>query len=367
MSHPEHPALTTCSFCPRLCRHVCPTALGESRETLTPTMKMSLVSLWKQGHLPFDQDMAEVLYACTDCGGCTAHCKHGMTPAEVLYQERQEIFRQGVVPDSVTQLIERFHAHGNPYGSLPQEYESEPEPVQLLPGCASWYHQPDETQLLGRLFLSMQPGQRASVCSSEYCCGAPLYATGNLAVHRQHAHTFIQKHRHLHSLVVADPHCARHLQVRYPQVGIHLPFRVVLLLHTFSPSFLDTLPPSATSQTPVFYLDPSPLGRHAGIYDLPRQILQRLSYEVLEFSYHHFLALDSAAGGIYRWTSPEGALHYARWLLQEVRDVARQRGLSTIPPVVTVGETERSHLAAANPDLEILDLYTLVAKAVLKT
>ena len=92
-------------------------------------------------------------------------------------------------------------------------------------------------------------------------------------------------------------------------------------------------------------------------------MLQQLHHKILEFSRNRFLSLDSAAGGIYRWTSPQGALRNAQWLLDEVRQYAQENNIETPPALVTVGETERSLLAEANPDLLIQDLQVMIAEA----
>jgi Fe-S oxidoreductase len=63
-----------CVYCPRLCRHVCPVAVGSGREAATPTAVMSGPWLSAAGLISDDQG-GRAAALCTGCGACTAHCK----------------------------------------------------------------------------------------------------------------------------------------------------------------------------------------------------------------------------------------------------------------------------------------------------
>lgn len=76
-----------CAFCPRLCRHVCPVAVGSGREAATPTHIMAGVWSWLQGHI--DADAAHARAAlCTRCGACTAACKLSRPVDDLLRDAR---------------------------------------------------------------------------------------------------------------------------------------------------------------------------------------------------------------------------------------------------------------------------------------
>ena len=85
-----------CAFCPRLCRHVCPIAVGSGREAATPTSMMTGVWSWLSGHI--DGDIAWSHAAlCTSCGACTAACKLDRPVSDLLSQARGAT---GVAPTS---------------------------------------------------------------------------------------------------------------------------------------------------------------------------------------------------------------------------------------------------------------------------
>ncbi len=70
-----------CVYCPRLCRHVCPVAVGSAREAATPTAAMT--GVWS-ALLGRADDAAAWASLCVGCGACTAACKHHRPVAELL-------------------------------------------------------------------------------------------------------------------------------------------------------------------------------------------------------------------------------------------------------------------------------------------
>ncbi len=85
MSH----EFSTCAFCPRLCRHVCPVAVATGREAAVPTALMTLPMLADQGLVtPADALLGTSL--CLGCGACTAHCKLHAPVPELISAWRRE-------------------------------------------------------------------------------------------------------------------------------------------------------------------------------------------------------------------------------------------------------------------------------------
>ncbi len=74
-------AYAMCTFCPRLCRHVCPVAVATGLESATATAMMSAAWLAMETGKPADPD---ALALCLGCGACTRHCKHHVPVAERL-------------------------------------------------------------------------------------------------------------------------------------------------------------------------------------------------------------------------------------------------------------------------------------------
>lgn len=79
--------LETCVYCPHLCRHVCPVAVGSGREASAPATMATGVWAWLQGRAEASWAAAHATL-CVDCGRCRDHCKHHRPLDELLRQAR---------------------------------------------------------------------------------------------------------------------------------------------------------------------------------------------------------------------------------------------------------------------------------------
>lgn len=76
-----------CSFCPQLCRHVCPVAVATGHEAATPAKMMAAVLLAQRGRVP-PEDAARAAALCSGCGACRDHCKYKIDVPALLAQAR---------------------------------------------------------------------------------------------------------------------------------------------------------------------------------------------------------------------------------------------------------------------------------------
>ena len=81
------PRIQTCALCPKLCRHVCPVAVGTGREAATPTQIMTTLYRWTRGEVSPELAGAAVSL-CTDCGACEAACGVDQPVPEILRRAR---------------------------------------------------------------------------------------------------------------------------------------------------------------------------------------------------------------------------------------------------------------------------------------
>jgi Fe-S oxidoreductase len=171
--------------------------------------------------------------------------------------------------------------------------------------------------------LGIQP----QVLSDERCCGHDLLWEGDIDRFTQLAHLNAAM---IHAagvkrIVSSCPECVRALKVDYAAHGIQLKAQVVHLSELIADS-LDRLPiqppcnlsersgdpAQFAGQSPipnpagalrslhtVTFHDPCRLGRHLGIYDAPRQVLEKLGYEVVEMPHHRRNATCCGTNG---WT-----------------------------------------------------------------
>lgn len=77
----------TCALCPKLCRHVCPVAVGTGLESATPTAILTEVLMADQ--YPEDESLAaQSIDLCTRCGACGSFCGVDQPVVELLDEAR---------------------------------------------------------------------------------------------------------------------------------------------------------------------------------------------------------------------------------------------------------------------------------------
>lgn len=115
-----------CAYCPRLCRHVCPVAVGSALESATPTQMMTVawLALGPGGH-------AEPLAGtnlCVDCGACTAHCMLHVPVASRLAEFRAALG----APLVSAEALRPISGDGSVVAILCSETEPPPAGTHLL-------------------------------------------------------------------------------------------------------------------------------------------------------------------------------------------------------------------------------------------
>ncbi len=99
---------TTCAYCPRLCRHVCPVAVATGLEGATAAAMMAAPLLLSQGvFTPADALAGTSL--CLDCGACTDHCK-----VHVPVAERLAAWRRPYLPAPAPASLAAIEGHATP-------------------------------------------------------------------------------------------------------------------------------------------------------------------------------------------------------------------------------------------------------------
>ncbi len=333
--------LELCTYCPKLCRAVCPVSNAEPRESLIPWGKMQGAFLAARGDLPLTEDVAMLPFACTGCGACTKACDHENPVAATLRDARAALHDRGAIPPAVRRVIERFSAHDartrRAVAKLREGAPGGPVKATMLVGCAYARALPDVARDLVRATRRLVGGEVRLVSG---CCGVPLRDAGDRDGHRRAVARLRDELGEDAPLVVGDPGCAAALAAE----GIPAESFVVLAHRALGE--LSPLPPET-----VTYHDPCTLGRGLGIYDEPRDLLARIfGAPPGEFLFSRERSACSGQGGLLPTTMPEVAAGAAR---------ARARGA----PGHIVTACAKSVLGLRRAGARVTDLATLVARS----
>lgn len=345
--------IAMCTFCPKLCRHVCPVSNAEPRETLIPQAKVSLLGRLRSGETERTEAQQAALYGCTGCGACTEFCRHKVEVGPLLYKGRAEAMRDGVASPALANIeakqLERSRQAANTIKQqVPQRRRPVEAQVAFLPGCRA----PE----LGKTMLEIADRVGAdylSIADGEHSCGgAELLAAGADEAFRRHAGRMANQLRGYAKVVVHCAECAVAMKTQYPLYGAPLSCEIE---HTtqFLETFASRLPVHELAE-PAFYQDSCHLARHLDVTDAPRTLLQKTVKEIYEYSRNRRDAVCCGGSGLLPVTMPDTAHAIAVERGREPKEAG-------IPRVITGCATCKHQLAQGG--VEALDILDVIHRA----
>ena len=330
-----------CIQCNR-CQDVCPaTATGKSLSpaALEINKRMELNDLAAQQSpfaftpAPFEKGTPspnpllkfalspEAAWACTTCGACMEVCPtQNEQMLDIIDVRRNQIMIEGEFPSQLQSAFRGMERAQNPWGINHEQRlawadglnvkttDENPTPdVLYWVGCAASYD--PQAQKTARAFVELLNHAEVNFAvlgKKECCTGDSARRAGNEYLYRQLADKNVSTlNTIMPKLVVAScPHCLNSLGHEYKQIGGD--YKV--LHHT---EYLNTLVANkkltpAPTEAAVTYHDPCYLGRHNGIYDAPRNLLNILSNNnATELPRHRENAFCCGAGGAQFWKEEE--------------------------------------------------------------
>ena len=265
---------------------VCPS--GELRKFEAYYLGGKNLLLWGllSGKLEWTSKAAEILYHCTLCGNCVQQCQlpeiHNYA-LEWVHAARVEVVKRGLGPmpehRRFGEWVRREH---NPYMEphsarlswLGEKPKGKGE-VAYFVGCTCSYRELEVAKAVVSLLKSS--GVKFTLLEDEWCCGSPLYWTGQVDVVEELARHNARELEKTEAAVAVTScaGCYRMLKQIYPEVyGVELSMEVLhiseLLLKLVKEGALQ---PERELSWAVTYHDPCHLGRHTGVYEAPRQLI----------------------------------------------------------------------------------------------
>jgi Fe-S oxidoreductase len=262
----------------------------------------------------------QALWACTTCGACLDICPVQDEPMlDIIDIRRQQVMIEGEFPAQLQTAFRGMERSNNPWGinhekrmdwaeglNVPTT-ETKPEPdVLFWVGCAASYD--PQSQKTARAFVQLldHAGVDFAVLGKRECCtGDSARRAGNEYLYRQLADKNVETLNEIKpKLIVATcPHCMNSIGKEYAQIGGD--YKV--MHHT---EYLESLVAEGKLQTDsgdatVAFHDPCYLGRHNGVYDAPRNLLNILSNSVVELDRNRENSFCCGAGGAQFWKEEE--------------------------------------------------------------
>ncbi len=228
------------------------------------------------------------IFQCTTCGACEYQCPVGIQHLPMIVGLRRGAVNTGSWEDEHgTKLFLNLERNGNAMGFSPGERDKfvakEQLPVFdgsqeycLWLGCMGAYD-PQGREIIGAFATVMRHlGTSFGVLKKEKCTGDPVRRLGNDLLFGQMAE---QNGASLQAagvkkIVSICPHCVRTMQEDWGEYGV----QVEVEHHSeFMARHKDRLPQGLGDGKRVVYHDPCYLGRYRGIYEEPREVIERFA------------------------------------------------------------------------------------------
>jgi Fe-S oxidoreductase len=320
----------------------------------------------------------QVIWDCTTCGACMEECPVDIEHVDhIVDMRRNLVMAESRFPQEAGTLLRNLESSANPWGQNQSQraawadglevdiLQEGPAPDYLYwVGCAGSFDDRAKKISVAVAGVLRAAGVSFAILGPrELCNGDPARRIGNEYLFQDLARRNVEtlNAASVTTIVANCPHCFNTLKNEYPDFGGH--YRVVHHTELIAQLLAEgRLPGGRELERVVTYHDPCYLGRHNGIYDQPRDILDSLSgTSTREMPRHRARGFCCGAGGSRMWMEE----HLGKRVNVERTEEAIATGADTIGvacPYCLIMLDDGAKAKGGN--LEVADVAQIVAASV---
>ena len=297
--------LNECMQC-GLCSGICPWGMVDS-----PFLTRVLIRMGQLGMEGYESD--DILFACTTCKLCEENCPRNIKIIDIIQAMRTAIAEYGGLPQTLKAITGSIHANGNPWSGPREDRFKWAEEIEvpkfdenkeyfLFVCCTSCYDPRGKKIAKALINIFNKAGLSYGIIGEEEsCCGQAIRkaGAGNEFEMLKESNTGLFKEKGVKKIIVTSPHCLVGFKEDYELEGIEIYHHVQIILDLIKNGKIKL---AKKLNKKIIYHDPCYMGRHAKIYDEPREILKLINDgELIEFNDNREFSLCCGAGGGRMW------------------------------------------------------------------
>lgn len=322
----------------------------------------------------------EAAWACTTCNACIEVCPVGNEQMlHIIDVRRERVLSAAEFPNGLKNTFNQMETAGNPWGISADERlvwaKDLPFPVPTLEqnadpdvlywvGCAVAFDPRAQKIARNMADILHSAGLNWAVLGkNEKCTGDTARRTGNEYLFAQMAEENVAALNGVKAktIVTTCPHCFHTIGKEYPQFGGNY----VVKHHTEFISELirdGKLRVAGNTGGPVTYHDPCYLGRHNGVFDQPRSLIEMTGAELKEPERTRNNSFCCGAGGGQFWKDEEkGAERVSTNRFRELKKTGAKTVATGCPFCMRMLSEEAAKEEEGSAP-EVFDVAELVAK-----
>ena len=298
-----------------------------------------------KGVIEADERLVRTVYSCLLCRLDEENCGARIPCAEIYENMRAHLVEKGVGPlPEHEALTASLRNYGNPWmqpktarekwikrSKLPLKEEGEGAKSLYYSGCTFPLDPSIQSVPLAVAKLFRLAGEKfALLGKDEVCCGSTSLRIGERKLFEELRQKNMEKLKQYERVITSCAGCYKTMSQDYPDSdGKPEILHSLQVLRDLLKG--GKLKPSET-KVRVTYHDPCHLGRHSGMYDIPREIINSIpGVELVEMRNSRELARCCGSGAGVKAANPEVSLEIAKRRVEEACETGAEILLSACP------------------------------------
>ena len=317
-------------------------------------------------------------WLCSTCNMCVSRCPRGVAITDVIRAVRNITLESvpRAVPASLKNAVASLKSAGNPWGGVADERTNwtrdlaipsvtEETEIVYFSCCVPAYDPKMGNVARATARILKETGANFGILGTkESCCGESIRKAGNYAVFEKLAANNIKAFREsgVKEIVVTSPHCYATFKNEYPSLGgdfrvVHLAQYLARLVDEGRLAFKKPFPKK------VVYHDPCYLGRHSGIYDEPRKVLESIpGLTLMDEMSARENSLCCGGGGARIWMETKKGERFSDILVEKALELGAEV-LATACPYCILNFKDSVLTMGREDVLEVRDVSEIVDEA----